>query len=310
MEKQESAAVAASRIYKRSFLTKVHRPKFSEPGTIFTEIHGIDFSMDFSNHDTRSWIEEKLSGYNRPIWETRSFTNNALHVTWVDVNDLDDTPVTEWCEDPDSELEILFAGDNEFAIQRDFVGSIRGEEIIIYTPKNFDDGFFNAFRWFLPRYLLRQKNLVMHSSCLVDDKGFSHLFVGPSGAGKTTTVSRATSQLILGDDMILLSFVNGEIFAETPVLGQNPKFSGHAGRRFPLKGIYFLKQGDVVGKKEISPIEKTKLFLTSVLYPTWAQSTTSELAQINELVKLFLKNVPACELTLDLKTPFLGVLND
>lgn len=257
---------------------------------------------------------EKLSAYNCPLWESTAFRNffgpHHLFVNWIDVCETANVSTDEWCDDEDDNLELVFSDDKEWAFQRDFVGTNNGNHINIFCPLNFDDSFFNAIRWFLPRHLVNFGGLVIHSSAFVSQKGNAHLFVGPSGVGKTTTVTRIVGHTILGDDMILISNRNGQPAAETPVLGQNPRFAGRAGTRFPLEAIHFLCQGSEVQKRELAKLEVLRRLSTSILYPTWTYESENNILKIRSLLEAFIQQVPCDELTLDTSTPFLGVIDE
>lgn len=298
---------------KKNYFSKLQLPKTFTAYPLYSRAHGIDLEMNFSNPSTRGWIMEMLSTYNCPIWESKEFKKtlapNHLAINWIDVTDTLNITAEEWCDDANDDLEIVFTDDKEWAFQRDFVGTISGNIVNIFCPSNFHDSFFNAIRWFLPRHLVAFDSLVMHSSAFVDKNGNAHLFVGESGVGKTTTVTRILGHEILGDDMILIS-CGKKATAETPVLGQNPRFAGCAGKQFPLKGIHFLQQGSEVKKRKISNLESMRRLSASVLYPNWQFESPERLEKISALIKTFVTNVGCDELTLDISTPFLGVIDE
>ncbi|OQW52852.1 MAG: hypothetical protein A4S09_08385 [Proteobacteria bacterium SG_bin7] len=299
---------------KKNYFTKLQNPKSFATYPIYSRVHGIDLEINFSNPATRGWIMEMLSTYNCPIWESKEFKKilgpNHLVTNWIDVTEMLKVTPEEWCDDANDDLEIIFTDEKEWAFQRDFVGAISGNMINIFCPSNFNDSFFNAVRWFLPRHLVDFNSLVMHSSAFVDKNGNAHLFVGPSGVGKTTTVTRIMGHEILGDDMILISIDGKNVTAQTPVLGQNPRFAGCAGKQFPLKGIHFLQQGSKVQKKNISSLESMRRLSASVLYPNWQFENPERLKKISALIKNFVANTSCDELTLDISMPFLGVIDE
>ncbi len=299
---------------KKTYLQKIEIPTNLSTDSIYTQIHGMDMEMNFSSPAMRGWIMEKLSAYNCPLWESKEFRKqfgpNHLFVNWIDVCDVLNISAAQWGDDADDDLEVFIAQNKEWAFQRDFAGVSCDAKIEIFCATGDDDGFFNALRWFLPRHLVSFNSIVMHSSSFVDQNGWAHLFVGQSGVGKTTTVTRILGHTILGDDMILISVAAGKVFAETPVLGQNPRFAGKAGQRFPLKSINFLRQGPAVTKTAVTSVDGMLRLSTSLLYPTWNFETQTQLLQIRALLESIIKTIPCFELTLDKSTPFLGVVDE
>jgi hypothetical protein len=103
-------------------------------------------------------------------------------------------------------------------------------------------------------YLASGKGALVHACGVVDREGRGHLFIGQSGAGKTTVArfwQDGPGSLVLSDDRIILRWVEG-----IPWMYGTP-WHGEAGisspDRAPLKGIYFLKKGLENG---LSPMEK------------------------------------------------------
>jgi hypothetical protein len=103
-------------------------------------------------------------------------------------------------------------------------------------------------------YLASGKGALVHACGVVDSEGRGHLFLGQSGAGKTTLTrfwQDEPGTLVLSDDRIILRWVEG-----TPWMYGTP-WHGEAGTsspdRAPLKGIYFLKKGQENG---LAPMEK------------------------------------------------------
>lgn len=305
MEKINSPIQARSRDLKKALAKKEISSSQTKLLSSVFNIHGIGITFFYEDSKMQSWIENILSSYGILKLANPEDSNQNLKVSWQ-------SPVCadEWNEDPNPNLEIIKLEKGEVAIQRDFLGILKSEKnVSIFLQPLLDDGFYNSLRWILPRFLLSKNALMMHSSCLVSQSGEAHLFLGPSGVGKTTTVSRAENRLILGDDMILITLENNRAFAETPVLGQNPKFKGAAGKKHPLAGFYFLEQSGELRKIPIAGLSALKHFLLSLMYPTWESVSETEATQLTNLAKNFLDLVPSWKLQLDLNTPFLGVID-
>jgi hypothetical protein len=92
--------------------------------------------------------------------------------------------------------------------------------------------------------LARGRGAEIHGCGLIDAHGNGHLFVGKSGAGKTTMArlwQDVPGTTILSDDRIILRKLDGEIWMYgTPWHGDGGMASPD---RAPLKRIYFLEKG-------------------------------------------------------------------
>ncbi len=272
----------------------------------YFSIHGIDCEFVYGSSSLKTWIEKILESYHiKPKLSLKP----EVQIKWLTPVGLSASELELFNEDPDPELEIIKLDKSEMALQRDFSGHFESNMVTIYCRPDFDDGFYNALRWCLPRFLLQRNAIMLHSSCMVDHKGRAHLFIGQSGVGKTTTVSRISNRIILGDDMILVSLDQGQVFAETPVLGQNPKFKGSTGQKYPVGSLNFLSQGDQVSKLKTSPLEATKKLYMSLMYPTWNWASPNEVSLISKLAQGLIAATPTWNLTLDLDTEFLGVVD-
>ncbi|MFC2172870.1 hypothetical protein ACFLU6_09595 [Acidobacteriota bacterium] len=101
--------------------------------------------------------------------------------------------------------------------------------------------------------LARGRGAEIHSFGVVDDRGQGHLFVGQSGAGKSTMARIWDSKNVgrlLSDDRIILRRIDDTVWMYgTPWHGE----AGYASsERAPLKNIYFLRQWE---KNELVPLQ-------------------------------------------------------
>jgi hypothetical protein len=97
----------------------------------------------------------------------------------------------------------------------------------------------NFLRVVSAHWFLRRGGLLVHASGVVRD-GRAHLFFGPSGSGKTTVTSLSESDLILGDDLVLIRESHcGFEACGVPFRGlyREPPQTDQA---FPLSGLYRL----------------------------------------------------------------------
>ncbi len=92
-------------------------------------------------------------------------------------------------------------------------------------------------------YLTREKGIEVHACGVVDTAGRGHLFLGASGAGKTTVATlwgEKESITVLSDDRIVLRFEDDTVWMYgTPWHGE-AELACPA--RAPLAKVYFLKQ--------------------------------------------------------------------
>ncbi len=134
----------------------------------------------------------------------------------------------------------------------------------------------------------------VHACGMIDPSGHGVLFVGQSGAGKTTmaTLMKKQEQIkILSDDRIILRMENSRIWMHgTPWHGE-AKYA--APGKVELKKIFFLKQAP---KNEIFPLKESNAVarLFSCSFPLFYNSTA-----VDFMLSFFedaVKNVPSFEL--------------
>jgi len=144
-------------------------------------------------------------------------------------------------------LEQVWSGERltayayEFAGWFDF-GNHRGQLAI--APDQGDPlhrAVENFLRVVSAHWFLRRGGLLIHGSGVVR-KGRAHLFFGPSGSGKTTVTLLSGTDLILGDDLVLLrETTSGFQACAVPFRGlyREPPQTDQA---FPPAGLYRLVQ--------------------------------------------------------------------
>jgi hypothetical protein len=152
----------------------------------------------------------------------------------------------------------IFEKDN-YIIQRDFIA--KEEKGIVYILFNqnlssFPDGFHNSMRWILFDRFVDYQKLCLHSSIVID-QNLAYVFLGHSGAGKSTTTQLSSPRIHLGDDMNVIS-LNGSdnsFYAEAALLGQAYDISQVSGVKFNIQGFYWLNQSP---KHELVSYTKTQ----------------------------------------------------
>ena len=240
-------------------------------------------------------------------------TNPALEVQWLDLKLSSKNVIPNWENHFEPNLTIVRQNHVEKAVQRDFVGEFDHviSKIKIVSIKGFSDGYFNALRWFMPRILAKQNKAVLHSSCVVGNDGRAYLFLGHSGAGKTTTASRAEERLVLGDDINLLSLdENQKAFVESAALGQNPRYQGPLGKRFPLAGFFFIRKAHKNSKRLIKPPTALKRLLSCTYFGNWECANSEDSLNILKLLKSSIQSTNSYELDLTLSKNFWGEIHE
>ena len=163
------------------------------------------------------------------------------------------------------------------------VPSLRdGNRIRIFTE--FDQDFINGtvylsrsgwrsllypFLEVLTVNLLCRKNGALLHACAVNDNDSGYLFVGQSGAGKSTTArlwSEVNNVIILSDDRIILRRINDQLYVYgTPWHGDAKVYSSE---KAPLEKIFFLKHAKKNSVKRLNPLDAAcRLIICS--FPTF-----------------------------------------
>ena len=131
------------------------------------------------------------------------------------------------------------------------------------------------------------RGVEVHACGVVDRSGYGHLFIGQSGAGKTTMArlwQETPGVTILSDDRIVLREIGDKLWMYgTPWHGEAMLASPE---RAPLRGIYFLEKGV---KNELIPLRNSVALgrlITSSFIPFYSQpGLTFTLSFFEEVVK-------------------------
>jgi hypothetical protein len=119
------------------------------------------------------------------------------------------------------------------------------------------------------RHLLADHGALLVHACGVSWRGRGYLFVGSSGAGKSTTARlwRRAGATILNDDRVVLEAGrDGVLIHPTPWFGEHPEVGGEAVR---LRAVYLLRQGDAVSLEPLRPVKAAALVLAKSFPPLW-----------------------------------------
>jgi hypothetical protein len=170
---------------------------------------------------------------------------------------------------------------NTIAVQRDFAAWFIGpNQVFLICEDAVSDGFHNFLRWFISERLIAMNKYVIHASCILDKAKRAHVFLGHSGAGKTTITQLSSPRLTLGDDMNIISFDRDNLTVEAGAIGG--LFNSMIGydNKMPVKAIYWLKQSSENKLIKLSStIAQQKLLASfaNLNWPTLPETTSAQL---------------------------------
>ncbi len=257
--------------------------------------HGVPLRFAFDHRASLEFARGRL-----PMAWLRE-AEPALSLHWQDAHRLWTGGDVEFDEDPDPGFEVR----GDMVLQRDFVARrLSPREAVIAAKADSSDGLFNALRWFLPPALLSRGALVAHSAAVIGNDGRAHVFLGHSGAGKSTIASFAGNRVVLGDDINLIRV--GELGAtvEPALLGQARFDRDRIDKPAPLAGFYWLRQSSEVQVRALGPGE-----LARALVHTFLLSDSSLASALMERLVQLVRQVPGFELSFRRDADFWRVID-
>lgn len=176
---------------------------------------------------------------------------------------------------------------NTLVVQRDFAACLYDNQVFLICEDSVGDGFYNFLRWYLSEKLMGLNKYVLHASCVLDKKKNAHLFLGHSGAGKTTITKLAAPRLVLGDDMNLVSFSNNQFFVEAGAIGG--QFNSMIGydQKVPVSACYWLKQAGKNERIDLQSLiagQKLLASFANLHWPTLSMTKVEQLMNFSEQV--------------------------
>ena len=133
----------------------------------------------------------------------------------------------------------------------------------------------NFLRLIFSYLVIREKRgALLHAAAVAkDNRGL--VFVGPSGAGKTTIARLAKGYTVLDDELVLLKRVRKDFFIfPLPAAGAKPNFTSAKNQPYLLQAIFFLVQDRSLSIKEL-----TKAQALAKIYSLPAIATESSLQE-------------------------------
>jgi hypothetical protein len=185
---------------------------------------------------------------------------------------------------------IIDQNDNTY-IQRDFAAIKKQNEAHLLTTLKFTDGFHNFLRSFLPQRLLKNETVIFHSSCVVENDE-AYLFLGHSGAGKTTITTLSKDKTLLGDDMNLIHKIDGKFYVSAGAIGGVTDTSKVLNNLYPLKAAFWLKQSLENKIEDFSSSEASSKYLASMANLFWNQLDKQTIEQVMDFSFKMAASVP------------------
>lgn len=237
------------------------------------QYHGIDLQL----HSQSNVIQTDLLALLPHEW----FVSNSVAIDiYIISPSIFNIGLEEFSEETSQDCYSL--DNNHWAIQRDFAAKILdNNKVILVCEERLGDGFYNFLRWFISEKLIERNKFVLHASCVLDKKGDAHVFLGHSGAGKTTVTKLSSPRQILGDDMNILSISEDlDVMIEAGAIGGLFNSMIGYGVKKKIKGIYWLSQSnnnELIKLDTISGSQHLLASFANLHWPTLSKQVENKL---------------------------------
>ena len=239
------------------------------------QYHGIDLQL----HSQSNVIQTDLLALLPHEW----FVSNSVAIDiYIISPSIFNIGLEEFSEETSQDCYSL--DNNHWAIQRDFAAKILdNNKVILVCEERLGDGFYNFLRWFISEKLIERNKFVLHASCVLDKKGDAHVFLGHSGAGKTTVTKLSSPRQILGDDMNILSISEDlDVMIEAGAIGGLFNSMIGYGVKKKIKGIYWLSQSnnnELIKLDTISGSQHLLASFANLHWPTLSKQVENKLVE-------------------------------
>ena len=137
-------------------------------------------------------------------------------------------------------------------------------------------------RMLLGQYILSQGGLGFHASSMVKNSR-GYLFVGPRGAGKTTSVLQWPGDQILGDEhAIIRPTALGFDLHSTPYSGREGTLAD--GGTAPLAGLFVLAKDTWTWSETLSPAHAFRELIPHVIHVSRAQEDNQKVCDVLDVL--------------------------
>lgn len=258
--------------------------KLTQAITIAFSYHGIDLILKTNSQFLINCIYDFFPS----TWLSHENKNPQYTIHHFDP--IEFSIEQEYFENETSQdCQVDYIEGKEIAVQRDFVAIKNNKEVKAIFNSYIDDGFFNFFRWLICRDLIFKDKAILHSSCIIGKNQKAYVFLGPSGAGKTTTCINAENRKILGDDMNMIVFKDDKIFMQAGSIGGRFESQIPFDQLVEVQGFYWLNQSKELRVEQLTSSKSLQSLIASLANVFWSDQNVSfnqkSLEFCNKIVK-------------------------
>jgi len=174
----------------------------------------------------------------------------------------------------------------------------RLKEANLFLPRDNKGRWIDlALRTVYSKLFWHKKGLLLHCAGIIKDNR-AYLFIGPSGAGKTTVVKKSKNFSLLSDDMVGIRKVGKEFIAvATPWGSYQGEFLQTNKLSSPIGFIYFLKKDKKMFLRKISPAKAiVMVLLQNSIFCLKKRAIDSEIRLIFSLLDNFFRLYPSWQM--------------
>jgi hypothetical protein len=289
--------------YKKKLLKNLDKCKNENSQTISIDYHGLKLNIFSDDKKLIDEIECQLPANWRITFNSRNVNINHFSLKSLGIS-------SEYFTDESS--QDCFTSDfNTEAIQRDFLAKIINERnVSLICEPELGDGFYNFLRWFISEKLIQVNKFVLHCAAVLDESQKAHLFLGHSGAGKSTISFLSLPKIILGDDMNIISLnENEEVVVEAGAIGGAIQSHLQYNTQYLVKGIYWIVQSERNDLERLSESLSLSKLIASYANLNWQTSTADLEDKLLSFSQVIVSKIPVQELKFKRDDSFWNLLN-